>query len=170
MTGPTVRPGADADLPALTAIYNHYVEHDYATFDVEPVTVEQRRAAWFVHYGNAGPHRLLVAEDGGVVVGYATSSRFRPKPAYGGTVETTVYLHPEHIGLGYGRALYVDLLARLAADPAVHTAVAGVALPNPSSVALHQALGFHVVGTFAEVGRKFGRYVDVQWFQRALPS
>lgn len=162
-----VRPGRSADLPALTAIYDHYVVHDHATFDVEPFTVDQRRD-WFARYGDGGLHRLLVAEDEGVVVGYATSGPWRSKPAYGGTVETTVYLHPEHMGRGHGKALYGELLGRLEAEPTAHTAVAGIAVPNPASIALHEAVGFRAVGRFAEVGHKFGRYVDVAWFQRPL--
>jgi phosphinothricin acetyltransferase len=89
--GTTVRPGAGSDLPALSGIYNHFVEHAVATFDVEPFSVDARRD-WFAHYDATGPHRLLVAEVDGRVVGYATSGPFRLKPAYARTVETTVYL------------------------------------------------------------------------------
>lgn len=162
-----VRSGAETDLPALTAIYNHYIRYDHATFDVEPFSVERRRA-WFAAYADTGPHRLLVAVAGADVVGYATSGPWRAKPAYGGTVETTVYLHPEHVGQGHGRALYAELLEHLEAEPTAHTVVAGIALPNPASIALHEAIGFRPVGTFREVGHKFGRYVDVGWYQRPL--
>jgi len=162
-----VRPGRPADLARLTEIYNHYVVHSHATFDLEPFTVEQRRA-WFDRYALAGPHRLLVGEVDGSVVGYATSGPFRTKPAYGGTVETTIYLHHEHTGRGRADPLYAALLDQLVTEPGVHVAVAGVALPGPASVALHVRHGFTPVGTFSEVGHKFGRFIDVQWFQRNL--
>src|SRR4051794_16812567 len=163
----TVRPGRLDDLPALTDVYNHYVETSNATFDVTPFTVEARRA-WFDHYSPTGPHRLLVADRGGEVLGYATSSPLRPKPAYDTSVETTIYCRPDAVGLGLGRRLYDALLTSLAGED-LHRAYAGVALPNDASVALHEALGYVALGTYREVGRKFGRYWDVRWFERPLP-
>jgi phosphinothricin acetyltransferase len=162
-----VRAGAVDDLPALTHLYNHYVLHDHATFDVEPFTVEARRV-WFDHYAGTGPHRLLVAELAGTVAGYATSSAHRAKPAYATSVETTVYCAPGVVGRGVGSALYAALLDVLAGED-VHRAYAGVALPNDASVRLHERFGFRELGTFHEVGRKHGRWVDVRWFERLLP-
>ncbi len=162
-----VRPGLDTDLPALTTLYNHYVLHTEVTFDVEPFTVEQRHP-WFAQYAATGPHRLLVAEVDGVAVGYVTSSAHRPKAAYRRSVETTVYLHPEHVGRGLGRALYEALFTELA-DTDVHRAFAGISVPNPASVALHLGLGFTPIGTYSEIGFKYGHYIDVDWFQRAMP-
>ncbi|GAB3593211.1 GNAT family N-acetyltransferase [Angustibacter peucedani] len=167
MTSVTVRPGVLDDLPALTAIYNHYVETSNATFDVAPFSVEQRRT-WFDHYSPSGRHRLLVAERSGEVVGYATSSPLRPKPAYDTSVETTIYCREDVVGLGLGRQLYDALLTALDGED-LHRAYAGIALPNDASVALHEAMGFTVLGTYREVGRKFGRYWDVRWFERSLP-
>jgi phosphinothricin acetyltransferase len=161
-----VRPGAADDLPALTALYNHYVTTSHVTFDIEPFSVEERRE-WFSHYGTRGPHRLLVAEDGGRVLGYATSSPFRPKPGYRTTVETTVYVAEEAGGRGVGKALYARLFAVLA-DEDLHRAYAGVAVPNLPSRALHLRFGFAPIGVFREVGTKFGRYIDVEWFERPL--
>ena len=165
--GATVRPGTEDDLPALTRIYNHFVEHTVATFDIEPFTVDARRA-WFEHYADIGPHRLLVAQVDGQVGGYATSGPFRLKPAYSRTVETTVYLDPTATGRGVGSLLYGELLATVAAE-GMHRAYAGVALPNDASEALHRRLGFRDVGTFTEVGWKQDRWVDVRWYERALP-
>ncbi len=162
-----VRPAVLADLPSLTSIYNHYVEHTMVTFDVEPFTVEQRRE-WFDHYAGTGPHRLLVAELDGAVAGYATSSRFRVKPGYATSVETTVYCDPGVVGRGLGSALYGELLAELAGE-GLHRAYAGVALPNDASLRLHERFGFRDLGTFGEVGRKHGQWVDVRWFERPLP-
>ncbi len=160
-----VRPGTLADVPAITAIYNHYVEHTVATFDLVAHDAEERARTWFTAYADTGPHRILVAEDEGTVVGYATSGRFRTKAAYDRTVETTVYLHPDHTGRGHGRRLYDALLAALD-EEGVHLCVAAIARPNPASEALHQSLGFREVGVLTEVGHKLGRWVDVGWWQR----
>lgn len=161
----TVRHARGPDLPALTEIYNHYVVHSPATFDLEPFTVDQRRE-WFEHYREGTPHQLLVAEDGDLL-GYATSSRFRPKPAYGTTVETTVYLQPDAAGRGVGALLYAELFERLRSED-VWRAVAGIVPPNEASVRLHLKFGFREVGRFTELGRKFGRYWDVVWYEKAL--
>jgi phosphinothricin acetyltransferase len=162
-----VRAARPTDLPALTDIYNHYVATSGVTFDTTPFTV-QARQEWFSHYASTGPHRLLVAVDGDDVLGYATSSPFRPKPGYASSVETSVYLRHDATGRGLGTMLYRALLEALA-DLGLHRAYAGVALPNDASVALHERLGFREVGTYVEVGRKLGRYWDVRWFERPLP-
>lgn len=172
MTAPTAQPqiraGAERDLPALTELYNHYVRHTVVTFDIEPFTVERRRRDWFDHYGDTGPHRLLVAADEeDAPLGYVTSSPFRPKAAYATSVETSIYLRPDATGRGLGALLYAALFDALD-DEDLHRAYAGIALPNDPSVALHSRLGFTSVGVQTEVGRKFGRYVDVAWLQRPL--
>ncbi|MGI8696119.1 MAG: GNAT family N-acetyltransferase [Mycobacteriales bacterium] len=159
-----VRPASAPDLPALTGIYNHYVRTGHSTFDVDEFTVEQR-AEWFGHYDRHGAHRLLVAERADMLLGYATSSPFRAKPGYRTSVETSVYLAPSALGGGIGRALYGSLLDLLDRE-GVHRAYAGIALPNPASIALHRRCGFVPVGTYTEVGWKLGRYVDVQWYER----
>lgn len=164
----SIRAGTACDLAALTQIYNHYVQHDVATFDDEPFTPSQR-AAWLHEHLGDGPHRLLVASSDEVVLGYATSSRFREKPGYASTVETSVYLAPGEGGRGLGTALYRDLLSILDALE-IHRVVAGIALPNPASLALHARLGFVPVGVYTQVGRKLGRYVDVGWFERHHPG
>lgn len=161
-----MRHARDLDLAALTEIYNHYVLSSPATFDLEPFTTEQRRG-WFEQYADGTPHQLVVAEEGGALLGYATSSRFRPKPAYGTTVETTVYLRPDATGRGVGALLYEELFARLEQQD-VWRAVAGIVPPNEASVRLHLRFGFREVGRFTELGRKFGRYWDVTWYEKAL--
>ncbi len=159
-----IRRALPADLPAVAEIYGREAREGHATFDHEPRPMElweQRLAATGV-----GEH-FLVAEHEGAVVGYATSVHYRPKPAYGHTRESTVYVAPGHQGLGVGRGLYDALLALLA-DDGMHLVVAAVALPNPGSLALHRACGFEDVGTMREVGRKFDRWIDVVWLQRVL--
>jgi len=163
---PTVRPAVEADLAALTEIYNHYVLHTAITFDLQAFTPEQRRPWFDAHAG--GRHRLIVAEEGGRIAGYASSSRWRPKPAYDTTVESTVYCRHDAMGRGLGTLLYRSLFALLVEED-VHRIVAGVALPNDPSVGLHERAGFTHVGVFSQAGRKFDRFWDVAWFERPLP-
>src|SRR5437870_5915482 len=129
-----IRPASRSDLPRLTEIYNYFVMNTPVTFDVEPTTVE-RRAAWFEQFALTGRYRLLVAEENGVVVGYAGTTRFRAKPAYETTVETTIYCSPEAVGKGIGSRLYAALFEAIATED-IHRIVAGYTLPNPSSQAL----------------------------------
>lgn len=137
------------------------------TFDLEPFTADQRRM-WFRQFKTSGRHQIVVAECAGEVLGYAYSSVFRARAAYDTTVETTVYVdHSAHRG-GMGTALYADLFARLARED-VHRAIACIALPNDPSVALHERLGFRHLGSLEEVGRKFGKYWDIGWYQKSLP-
>jgi phosphinothricin acetyltransferase len=165
MKGIRIRMAERADLGRLTEIYNYYVLNTPVTFDVEPYTLG-RREPWFAQFGATGRHRLLVAEENGVVVGYAGTTRFRPKAAYETTVETTIYCAPQTVGKGIGRRLYTELFEALK-DEDIRRFVAGYALPNPASEALHRAFGFKVVGVFSENGRKFGKYWDVCWTERA---
>jgi phosphinothricin acetyltransferase len=166
MSEAIIRPGTPDDLEAVNRIYNHYIAHTASTFDLEPWTIEQRRE-WFTHYHETGRHRLLVAEIGGAVIGFTTSSRLRPKAAYDTSVETSVYLDPNHTGQGIGGRLYEALFRRLeTAD--VHRAYAIIALPNPASIQLHLRCGFRSVGLLSEVGRKFGSWHSAEWFEKGL--
>jgi phosphinothricin acetyltransferase len=162
----TVRAASEADLIAINDIYNHYVMHAHFTFDIEPIPIEARRE-WFSHYNSVGRHRLLVAVSDEAVVGFASSGRFRPKPAYEASVETSVYLAPDMVARGAGARLYEQLFKRLESED-VHRAYAGIALPNPASIALHERFGFKRVAHFTEQGRKFGRYWDVDWYEKPL--
>jgi phosphinothricin acetyltransferase len=163
----TIRSATLEDLPALTDIYNHYVVNTSITFDVRPLSVEERRS-WFDDHASTGRHRLIVAVgSGNACVGYATTSRWRPKAAYDTTVESTVYCRPDVVGTGCGRALYAALFDSIARED-IETIVAGVSLPNPASIALHERFGFRSVGVFKAVGRKFDKLWDVAWFQRPL--
>jgi phosphinothricin acetyltransferase len=165
MAGIRIRRATPSDLPRLTEIYNYYVVNTPVTFDVEPYTVE-RREEWFGQFGMRR-HRLLLAEEEEKgVVGYAGSTRFRPKAGYDTTVETTVYCGPEAVGRGIGTLLYEALFEALREED-IHRYVAGYALPNPATAALHERFGYKVVGVFSENGRKFGKYWDVCWTERA---
>jgi L-amino acid N-acyltransferase YncA len=162
---PVIRPAANEDLGRIAAIYGHYVEHTYTTFEIDPPTAEQWSLKWEVAKEHNQP--WLVSERGGELQGYAAAVTFNPRPAYRFTVETSIYLKHEVVGQGLGRRLYECLLAE-AARRAFHLAVAGIALPNERSVALHESLSFRRVGVFREVGYKLGDWRDVGWWQRPL--
>ncbi|SRR5579862_1250305 len=164
MTDPTIRPAEPADLPALLDIYNHYVLTTPVTFDIEPRTLEQRRA-WFDQFSSQGRYRCFAAERRGRAIGWACSARFKEKEAYETTIETSIYLAPDAVGRGLGGALYKKLFEALA-DEDIHRAFAGVTVPNDASVALHRSLGFEQVGLYLEIGRKFGRFWDTALFVR----
>jgi phosphinothricin acetyltransferase len=161
-----VRPATAQDLAPLNGIYNQYVAEAHYTFDVEPMTIDARRE-WFTHYDTTGRYRLMVAVSEGLVIGYASSSRFRPKAAYETSVETSIYLAPESVGRGAGSRLYGGLFKHLEGED-VHRAYAGIALPNPASIALHERFGFKRVAHFTEQGRKFERYWDVAWYEKPI--
>jgi phosphinothricin acetyltransferase len=161
-----IRPGCEDDLVQLNDVYNHYVRETHITFDIEPITME-RRAEWFAHYDVVGRHRLFVAVAGDGLLGYASSSPYRPKAAYDTSVEASIYLAPDATGQGIGTALYSRLFEELDGED-VHRAYGGVTIPNPASIALHERFGFTLVGTYTEQGRKVGRYWDVAWYEKPL--
>ncbi|KRE55310.1 GNAT family N-acetyltransferase [Phycicoccus sp. Soil748] len=166
-TAITVRDALDTDVPAMAAIYDEQARTTVATFDTEP------RGAAYLGEKVAGAGEcdlVLVATRDDEVLGYAFSGPFRPRPAYDGTKEVSVYLAEGARGLGVASQLYCALLGRLDAHPGVHTQVAVIALPNDASIALHRRFGFEQVGVLREVGHKFGRYVDTAWYQRLLPD
>jgi phosphinothricin acetyltransferase len=151
---------------AVVEIYNHYIEHTAATFDLQPYSVGER-VPWFAAFADEGPHQLLVAKPGEAVVGYCYSAPFNVRPAYNISVETTVYVAPDSLGQGIGTMLYEELFRRLT-DCGLHGAYAGVTLPNESSVRLHKRFGFHEIGVETEVGYKFDQYWSVARFERRL--
>lgn len=153
------------DAEAVALIYNHYVTRTTATFETKPVhpavmadRIKQCQAAGLT---------WLVAERHGRVLGYAYAVPWKPRQAYRRSCETTIYLDPDHTARGVGRRLYADLVERLA-DLGMHTAIGGIALPNPASIALHESLGFEKTAHFREVGFKHGRWIDVGYWQLLL--
>lgn len=161
-----VRAAVDGDLEVLNDIYNRYIKEAHYTFDIDPMTMATRRE-WFSQYAKTGPHRVLVALSEETVIGYASSGRFRAKAGYNTSVETSIYLAPDAVGRGVGSRLYERLFRALEGED-VHRAYAGVSLPNPASIALHERFGFKRVAHFTEQGRKFGRYWDVAWYEKPL--
>ncbi len=166
MSAPLVRDATTADLPAVAAIYTHYVLRTTMTFNTQVRTPRD----WTERYDEVagGRFHLLTAEVDGEVAGYVETNRFRPKPAYDRSLELSVYVAPDATGGGIGGALYGELLQRLEADERFHRAYAIVALPNDTSVAFHERWGFVHRGTLTEAGYKFDRYLDVAYYERAL--
>ena len=161
-----IRHARVADLERINEIYNHYVRTTPKTFDLAPMSTERRRA-WFDWYTTRGPQQVFVVEEDDVVVAYADSHSFRERAAYNTTVEVTVYCAPEATGRGLGTMLYKALFEGLAGED-VWMAMAGITLPNPASVALHEHFGFTLVGVMHDVGRKFDRYWDVAWYEKRI--
>ena len=160
----TVRAAGGGDLPAIADIYNDAVLNSTATFDTEPATPAESEQ-WL--RDRSHPYAVLVAEGGGEVVGWAALKPFASKPAYRFTAENTVYVRADMRGKGVGKALLGRLL-EVAAENGFRTVIARIAAPNPASVRLHRHFGFRRVGVEREVGRKFGRWLDVVVMQKAL--
>jgi phosphinothricin acetyltransferase len=164
---PHVRPATAADLTAVARIYDHYVLHTAVTFDTSPKPVSEWEAA-FQRDVVEGPYDFLVAELDGEVAAYAHTYVFNQRCAYETSLTVSVYTAPAQVGRALGRALYAELFERVLPGRGFHRAYGGVALPNPASVALHEAFGFVQRAHYTEVGRKLDRWWDVVWFEKAL--
>jgi phosphinothricin acetyltransferase len=159
-----IRPAIEDDLPQIVEILNYTAANSIATFDTRPVNVEERHD-WFGQFSLVGPYRLLVAQRGNRVAGYACSHRYRDHEAFRETVEVNIALDASSRGQGVGTSLYHELFDCLTHEP-VHAALAGIALPNDASVALHKKFGFTEVGIFREYAVKNGQYISSIWMQR----
>jgi phosphinothricin acetyltransferase len=162
----TVRPGTEQDRAAIVEIINYTAANSHATFSTRPTTVAEQRER-FDQFALTGPYRLLVADRGGQVVGYACSQRYREGDAFAETVELSIALAADCRGGGVGSTLYRALFDALADEP-VHTILVGIAMPNEASVALHRKFGFTEVGVFREYAVKNGQYLSSLWMQRFL--
>ncbi|MGA1801078.1 GNAT family N-acetyltransferase [Rhizobium sp. HT1-10] len=159
MTAPTLlRDAVEADLAAIRDIYNHAVEHTTAIWNETLVDVDNRRQWWSARTAKAYP--VLVAERDGKVAGYASYGDWRAFDGYRHTVEHSVYVEKDARGFGIGEQLMRALIARAAAG-GIHVMIAGIEAQNAASIRLHEKLGFRTVGTFSEVGIKFGRWLDL---------
>ena len=161
MHGIVVRTFEARDVAPANALTNHYIEKTAVHFAYEPAPDAEFEAGW---RSGSAQYPWLTAELDGHVIGYAKAGRWRDREAYSRTTETGVYVQPELHGKGVGQALMVALLARLQ-QTGFRTAIAGIALPNPVSIRLHEALGFKPVGIFRGVGCKFGQWHDVGFWQ-----
>lgn len=153
-----------SDLEAITAIYNEAILTTTATFDTEPKAAAER-LAWF--HSHDERHPILVALLDGQVVGWASLSRWSERPAYDDTAETSFYVHAHRRGRGIGRALK-EAIINEASRLRFHSLIARVAEGSEASLHLNETFGFVHVGTLREVGRKFGRLLDVHILQKML--
>jgi L-amino acid N-acyltransferase YncA len=163
---PRIRAATLSDADACAELYAPYVTDTSITFEVEPPTSEQftERIA-----EAQARHAWLVAERDEMLLGYAYGHRLHERAAYDWSCETSIYLAVDVRREGVGRALYQELLGRLAAR-GYRRALAGIALPNDASIGLHRALGFEDVGCYRRVGWKNGAWHDVAWVQRDLQT
>ena len=162
----TIRPAAIADLPAITAIYDHAVRTGTATFELDPPDLAEMTRRYRALTESRSPY--LVAMLDGVVGGYAYAGSYRPRPAYRFTVEDSIYLAPESQRRGVGTALLHELIARSVAQGYRQMIAVIGDSANTGSIALHTRAGFTMVGTHPNVGFKFGRWLDSVLMQRGL--
>lgn len=160
-----IREAAREDVPAILDIYNEAVVNSTASYDLAPVTLEDR-LAWFDEKTAHG-WPILVAVEDGEVVGWGTYGPFRAKPGYRFTVEHSVYVKAGRRGGGLGKRLLSALIERARAEGR-HVLIAGVDAENEASLRFHETLGFERVAHFREIGRKFGRWLDLVFLQLLL--
>jgi phosphinothricin acetyltransferase len=161
----TVRLAAASDAEAMRAIYNEEVNGSTVTFDLVPRTIEEQYA-WLEEHSGAHPAVVAVDADG-QVVGFGSLSPYRPRPAYATSVEDSVYVRSDQRGHGVGRLLLAELI-RLGSVHGFHTVIARIVGDHEASIGLHAACGFEMVGQERQIGRKFGRWLDVALMQRML--
>ena len=159
-----VRPATPDDAEAIRAIYNAEVTGSVNVFDLVPRTLADQQA-WLADH--AGVHPAIVAVEGAAVTGFGSLSPFRPRPAYATSVEDSIYVHADHRGEGVGKLLLNELV-RLAAGYGFHAVFGRIVGHNEASIAVHTSCGFELVGVEKEVGRKFGRWLDVVEMQRLV--
>lgn len=160
-----IRTAIKDDSVKIAEIYNHYITNTFITFEKEEIVADEMYTRISDIMGSALP--WLVLENNGEVVGYAYATKWRARPAYKHSVETTIYLSKDSGRKGFGKLLYSKLISELASS-GFHTAIGGIALPNDASVRLHESLGFKKVAHFQEVGYKFNKWIDVGFWQIML--
>jgi len=149
------------DAQSLLNIYNFYVLNTTATFDIEPLSLEEFKDKMV---GIITEYPFIVYEEKGTILGYAYGSRFRPKPAYNYVAESTVYVKHDAHGKQIGTKLYAELL-RLLKKTDLHTVLGVLTIPNEASIKLHEKFGFKQVAHLKEVGLKFGEWQNVGIWQ-----
>jgi phosphinothricin acetyltransferase len=157
-----IRKAKPVDTKDIVGIYNHYVLNSTVTFEEEVVSVEDMGAR--IANVTAANLPWLVAEEDGLVIGYAYATNWKARSAYRHSVESSVYLATSAYGQGYGSQLYTALLDELKMI-GIHAVMGGICLPNPASVRLHEKFGMTKVAHFKQVGFKFGEWVDVGYWQ-----
>ena len=160
-----IRTARLTDAEAIRGIYTRAIG-TISTFDLEPRSLEEQQQ-WLAM--RSGAHVVLVADENGIVAGFASLSPYRDRPAYRTTVENSVYVDESHQGKGVGKQLMTELIDT-ARDHGFHSMIARIVSGNASSIALHRGLAFEIVGVEKEVGRKLGRWLDVVVMQRMLDT
>ncbi len=160
-----IRPATASDSAAIARIYNHFILDTTVTFEEQAVSAQQM--AERIEEVASASLPWLVAEQAGKVVGYAYATKWKGRCAYRFSVESTVYLAPGFAGMGVGSKLYDALFAALR-ERGTHVVIGGIALPNPASIALHEKFGMNKAAHFREVGFKFGKWIDVGYWQATL--
>ena len=159
-----IRPARVEDAETISEIYNLEVTTGTSVFDIEPRSVDEQRR-WLTE--RSGVHAVLVADEDRTVVGFAALSPFKERPCYNTTVENSVYVAAEHQRRGVGASLLAEII-QVATDHGFHTMMARIEASNDGSIELHRAVGFESVGIERQVGRKFGRWLDVHEMQLML--
>ena len=162
----TIRRAVTTDLDAIVEIYNEAILTTTATFDTEIKSVEEQRP-WFVQHGSKNP--IIVAVLDGVVVGWASLSNWSDRCAYADTAEISLYVREKERRKGFGRKLIETIVAE-GEQAGFHTLIARIAEGNDTSVRLHSSVGFEQIGVMKEVGRKFGKLLDVLMMQKIYRS
>jgi phosphinothricin acetyltransferase len=152
------------DADQIAAIYNYYVDNTHITFEEQAVPDAEMRERITLGLSD---YPWLVADDEGMLLGYAFGSQWMRRSGYRNSVETAVYVAKDRMREGLGPKLYSALIEKLK-GAGFHCASAGIALPNPASVAFHEKLGFRKVGELQEVGRKFGQWINVGYWELML--
>lgn len=152
------------DAAHITAIYNYYVENTIITFEEKPVTVIEMADRIETI---ASKYPYIVLEDGNEIIGYAYITEWKSRSAYRFSGEVTIYLHHTKTGKGAGSILFSALLEEIK-ETNLHTVVGGIALPNRGSIALHEKFGFKKIGQFEDIGFKFGKWIDVGYWELKL--
>ena len=160
-----IRPATTADAKDIVEIYNHYIKNTVITFEEECIT-DSEMACRINKVTDANLPWLVITHDD-EILGYAYATPWKERSAYRNSVETTVYLAPSSHRKGLGSQIYQALLTELT-DHKIHTAIGGITLPNPASIALHEKLGMAKVAHFEQVGRKFDQWLDVGYWQLVL--
>lgn len=158
-----IRSAVKTDATDIVEIYNHYILHSHATFELKQITSKEM-ATRIKKVQEVFNLPWLVLEIENRIIGYAYATQWKTREAYSKTVETSIYLHKDQGGNGYGKILYAELIEQLR-RLGYHALIGGMSLPNEASQLLHEKLGFKKVGVFKEVGFKFDRWIDVGYWE-----
>ncbi|MEQ8906945.1 N-acetyltransferase family protein [Ekhidna sp.] len=161
-----IRSAKPEDASSITDIYNHYIIHSHSTFEIDPIDSNEM-VSRIDRVQNEFQLPWLVMEVENKIVGYAYATQWKVRKAYSKTTESSIYLHKDQGGKGYGMPLYAELMKQLKALD-YHAIIGGMSLPNEASRALHEKLGFKKIGEFKEVGYKFDRWIDVGYWELVL--